>query len=59
MCRKCAATISTATETATSLCSALKASPMMYHIKKKCISELIENTKLELRQKLCPMQKNV
>ena len=51
--------ISTATETATSLCSALNASPMMYHIKKKRISELSESTKQKLRQKLCRMQKNL
>ena len=41
--------ISTATETATYLCSALKASPMMYHIKKKRICELSESTKQKLR----------
>ena len=51
--------ISTATETATSLCNALKASPMMYYIKKKCISELSESTKQKLRQKLCCMQKKL
>ena len=32
---------------------------MMYHIKKKCISESSENTKQKLRQKLCCMQKKL
>ena len=45
-------TISTTTETATALCSALKASLMMYHIKKKRINELSESTKQTLIQKL-------
>ena len=32
---------------------------MMYHIKKKPISELSESTKQKLRQKLCCMQKKL
>ena len=32
---------------------------MMYHIKKKPVSELSESTKQKLRQKLCRIQKRL